>query len=74
MIIRPDKIEKWFCVWDTHYGDFIESFNTLEEAREYCKKSIENNPRCLHHYEIGKWISPDTDEYTLLEEVTGGQI
>lgn len=73
MIIRPDKIEKWFCVWDAHYGDFIESFNTLEEAREYCKKSIENNPRCLHHYKIGKWISPDTDEYTLLEEVTGGQ-
>ena len=32
-IIRPTKIDKWFCVWDGNYGDFIDSFNTLEDAR-----------------------------------------
>ena len=69
MIIRPTKIEKQFCVWDGCYGDFIESFNTLEDAREYCRKAIKGNPKCYHHYKIGKWISPDTDDYELLEEV-----
>lgn len=68
-IIRPVKIEKWFCVWDGYYGDFIESFDTLEDAREYCRKSIERNPQYCHHYEIGKWISPDTDDYKLIEEI-----
>lgn len=68
-IIRPTKIDKWFCVWDGNYGDFIDSFNTLEEAREYCRKAIKNNPKCYHHYKIGKWISPDTDDYKLIEEI-----
>lgn len=73
MITRPTKIEKWYCVWDGHYGEFIESFDTLEDAREYCKKSINGNPKVLHHYRIGKWISADTDDYELLEEVKGGR-
>ena len=63
------KIDKWLCVWDGNYGDFIDSFNTLEEAREYCRKAIENNPKCYHHYKIGEWISPDTDDYKLIEEI-----
>ena len=68
-IIRPTKIDKWFCVWDGNYGDFIDSFNTLEDAREYCRKAIEGNRKCYHHYKIGKWISPDTDDYKLIEEI-----
>ena len=69
MIIRPAKIDKWFCVWDGNYGDFIESFDTLEDAREHCRKAIKRNPKCHHHYKIGKWISPDSDDYELLEEI-----
>ena len=61
------KIDKCFCVWDGNYGDYIDSFNTLEETREYCKKAIENNPKCYHHYKIGKWFS--TDDYKLIEEI-----
>lgn len=74
MIIRPTWIEKWYCVWDAIYGDFIESFDTLEDAREYCRKSINGNPKVSHHYRIGKWISVDTDDYELLEEVKGGRL
>lgn len=69
MITRPTKIEKWFCVWDLHYGDFIESFATAEDAREWCRKSIKGNPNYLHHYAVGKWISVDSDDYEQLEEI-----
>jgi hypothetical protein len=69
MIIRPTEIKQWFCVWDGNYGDFIDSFDTLEDARNYCKKAIKGNPKCMHHYKIGKWISPETDDFELLEEV-----
>jgi len=41
----------------------------LEEAREYCRKAIKNNSKCYHYYKIGKWISPDTDDYKLIEEI-----
>lgn len=68
-ITKPTKIDKWFCVWDGNYGDFINSFNTLEKSKEYCRKAIENNPKYYHHYKIGKWISPDTDDYKLIEEI-----
>lgn len=68
-IIRPTKIDKWFCVWDGIYGDFIESFDTLEDAREYCRKAIKGNSKYYHYYKIGKWISPNTDDYKLIEEI-----
>ena len=68
-IIRLTKNDKRFCVWDVNYGDFIDSFNTLEEAREYCRKAILNKSEYYHHYKIGEWISPDTDDYKLIEEI-----
>ena len=69
VIVKYAKIDDWFCVFDDNYGDFIESFNTLEDAREYCRKAIKNNPKCYHHYKIGKWTSSDTDDYKLIEEI-----
>ena len=69
VIEKYTKIDNWFCVFDGNYGDFIDSFNTLEEAREYCRKAIKNNPKCYHHYKIGKWTSPNTDDYKLIEEI-----
>ena len=47
------KLEKQYCVWDAIYGDFLENFTTLKEAKEYCHKQIKGI------YIVGKWLCND---------------
>lgn len=40
-----------FCVYDTNYNDFLESFKTIKDAFIFCKKLHFSNVK------IGKWIN-----------------
>lgn len=61
-----------YCVFDSHYGDFIENFKTIKEAKNYCFNLIECNKNYFHSYVIGKWESNDinNEAYKKLFSIT----
>ena len=53
------KLEKPYCVWDAVNNDFLENFETLKKAKEYCEQQRKNGVFGI--YKIGKWISNDSE-------------
>ena len=60
---------KKYCVIDLHYGDFVEAFNSITEARIFIngliRKATEREQ--LYNLGIGKYIDDITDDYRIIE-------
>lgn len=61
-----------FCVFDRHYGDFIESFDTLVEARTFVSDLISKITKegKLYDLAIGRYIDDTSDYYNIVETYT----
>ena len=57
---------KRYCVWCAIYHEFIENFETIEEAKEYCCNMIKKGAK--GGFIIGRWTSEDLSS-TEYEEI-----
>ena len=61
-------MEKLYCVFDYHYGDYVESFETERQATEYCHDLINSHLDKDFDFDIGKWIG-DSEQYERIKHI-----